>query len=318
MLTRCATAFALFIIGAICLVLWHGNPHRQPMAAQVHGYNKLTFHEDWSDGTAHIDLNNTKAAGFNFYTNGSFPSLFANGTTWTGGASAPVMRSDMLSVANKVLTISGTQSQNNWQNINTCVWNGFAVSGTSFGGGFYIDIAFQFDPTRLVQLDPGWPAWWFAPKEYLNGSITNTNWVEIDGFEAHTGSGTSLCGNNCNAILTNHYWNVSNGTNDFYSWEMQTNIKPVFGTWDFNELQHYGVLWVTAASNGGTGFITRYLNGVGMTTMTYSATGGTNPALSPGNPNGALSEMDNENFCLYINSGTNVPVKVGTVQVWQK
>jgi len=74
--------------------------------------------------------------------------------------------------------------------------------------------------------------------------------------------------------------------------------------------------WHSRYSTGrSAGFITRYLNGVGMTTMTYSANGGTNPALSPGNPNGALSEMDNENFCLYIN---NVSVKVGTVQVWQK
>jgi hypothetical protein len=145
-----------------------------------------------------------------------------------------------------------------------------------------------------------------------NGSITNANFIEIDGFEALFGSQDS------EGSMNIHYWNTTTGMDDsadVYSLNLR---QAAFGpSWDTTKMHNYGLLWVAQSLNSGTGLISRYLDGVFMASQTYSSGGTANPAMTPSNPTGGLSEMDSENFCLSISSGQNWPIDVGTIAIWQ-
>lgn len=296
----------------------HGTPFPlEPYPAQAWGYSNLTFYENWAS-TGTIDLSNTMASGFNWYINNAFPNAVVGSTNFGNILTAAATQSGDLSVSSNQMAIS-TDRSNIAESLNTCVWNGSALIGTTFTGGFYIDVPMKFDPTAGQTGFNAWPIFWFAPKEFLNGSITNTNFAEIDGFEGiptSSGGGTTACATDCDDRMSDHDWN-SNGTDNLYNPTISSALLSSFGTWTYNAVHHIGLLWVPTTRNSGTGIISRYVDGVQVSSLTYSSSTGTNPALSPSNPNGALFEMESENFCLLLGTGHDQTTTFGPIQVWQ-
>jgi hypothetical protein len=265
--------------------------------AFAYGYAVNTFYENWPS-EASIDVNNTMIyPGFNWYINSGFPNLYqGTSSEFTPLAEVGPMSSSLYSVASNLLFI--TNPTNSWQSINSCVWNGSALTGRSFGGGFYADVEMKYGPPGGSQAESN-PAWWFLPAEFLNGSITTTPFIELDGWESTYGMYT-------------HEWNVSTGEN---------NTVNLFGNttpYQDNNIHHYSILWVPQANNGakGYGFITRYIDGAPVGTLTYSTTAETNPAMT-NNYVGAMSKIDGFHFCMFLSTAETWPAYYGTAQVWQ-
>jgi hypothetical protein len=204
--------------------------------------------------------------------------------------------------------------------LNTCVWSGSRVNGSSFGGGFYLDIQMNFNPANEnSSASVSWPAIWFLPNEYLSGSLTGSNWVEFDVFEAVGNSGDTICANKCWPIATVHDEGPSNANNQS-SVDISSSLVSAFGKFDFAQMHHYQMLWVPQSKNGGAGVINWYVDGALMRTQSYSSSGAPNPSLSPTNRTGALAEADSQHFCLMLDPGssaTKQPINVGLVQIWQ-
>lgn len=256
-----------------------------------------------------IDRTNSLLPGFNWYVNNQFPNAFANGTAWAPiTTSIPTPSADLI-VTGNILEIS--DSANNFtQGINTCYWNGSAVAGTTFSGGFYVEVSMAYD----VSLSPAgqsgaaWPIYWFTPEEFLNGSITNTNFAELDGYEAGPTATPGVIQTN----MAFHYWNTSNGLNTVnsnYTVSIAGNLLN----------QHaYGTLYATAASNGGLGLIKRYFDGtlIKSATVNFSASAVPNPSATPNNASGTFSQIDSEHHCLMLGAGHSWPNYIAKVQVW--
>lgn len=299
---------ATIVIAAFCAAWSHGIGLTPPSEASAVGYIKLTFYDNFGS-PATVDLNNTKASGYNWYVNNAWPHLNANGTAWTPFLTAPATLSSYLSFGTSGLEISDDNSHID-SSLDTCVDNGAgAFIGTTFANGLYLQVSASFDPSLATSGAVTWGSWplpgWLVPAAFLDGTITNTNFGELDNFECFPQTAT------CNFLFTTHDWNTSNGTNNFFQ------INPS-GSPTYTSPNTYGFLWVPASQNGGVGYIKRFLNDVQQgSTLTYSAGGSPSPALSPSNPTGALSEIDSQAFCLLLGTGHSWPMFVYSVQIWQ-
>ena len=285
------------------------NAYWQPplLAATLQGYGTTALSENWAS-TSTIDVNNTLAGGFKWYVNGQYPNIVINsGYNFTYLKDPWVTPSSDISVNGGVLTLAAASGQDN---LTTCAWNGSAIVGNAYGGGFYIDIPFSFNPA--LSSGTGSLSFWFLPKEFLNGTITTTNFVEADGFECILGTG------HCNSrSVTNHDWNESTTpeTNNYGLYSIDSFVSSSV---DYTQMHHYGFKWTPAALNGGIGQLKSYFDGAEILTQNYLSGAAPSPALGPNNVSGALYEMDAENMCLIIYSGnTGQPIHVGPTTIMQ-
>jgi hypothetical protein len=115
-----------------------------------------------------------------------------------------------------------------------------------------------------------------------------------------------------------HDWDfAAHADNSANMWD-NNYILTNFGNYHYGAMHHYSVLWVPEGKNGGTGLIRRYVDFRQMgPDLTYSSIGTTNPALSPDNAVGALSQMEGENFCMALSNVVTVPLNIGRIEVWQ-
>lgn len=196
----------------------------------------------------------------------------------------------------------------NTEMVNTCVWTGSSVIGTTFSGGFYVEVTMAYNPALSVSGNASWPIYWMLPEEFLNGSITTADFVELDGYEC--GPLTAAC----QLDMALHDWNNFNKTENTNS----NYIVTFPGSPNLFTQNKYGTLYATAASNGGLGLIKRYFNRtlVPSGTMNFSASAAPNPAASPTNVVGSFSQLDNAHFCILIGTGPNIPNYITNVQVW--
>jgi hypothetical protein len=302
----------IFAFASHAIAAREGNQYFQPLVAEQWGYNRLTLATTFAD-TSSIDINNTKAAGFTWYINNAFNNI-AN-----GGGNAWSFFVNYRSTDPSSFTISNGALSIDWpgEALNTCVWiSGSTINGQTFTGGFYIDMVLAIDPAHAPGTI-GWPSFWLAPVELLNGSLTG-NFTELDGIEAFPGGSDSLCDSKCAFIVTNHYWQGLDHTNDNEdSVDLTSNILAASGTWKPAEFHHYSLLWVPTTLNGGTGFIANYIDGENVNLQRYFQNATPSAAFRPNNPAGAMFEMENMHFCLMIDAGQGFPVQVKSVTVWQ-
>jgi hypothetical protein len=287
-----------------------------PAPAAAHGYTHVIFNETWSNPNTAIDYNNTHATGYDFYVQtNNFPINYANDSRWTWMASTSNATAAGNTISNHVLTMG---SDGSVQLIWSCGWNGSQMVGHWWGGGFYIEVQFAFDPA----LAPGGgarPSFWFFPKETLGTStLLSTDSLEID-FESLYGVGDDpFCeGNgNCSFSMYVHDWNFSKGGNNSYNGFNWSQLQSAFANFSYKNLNTYGLLVVPSNQNNGTGLISRFVNGVLMFSQTYTRASGSSPAVSPDNP-GAIADADNVHWCLALDNGVSWRSYFGNIRAWQ-
>jgi hypothetical protein len=317
-----------------------------PIAASI-GFIKNTFCETWSNGTATIDINNTKAPGFNWYINTVFPAVPFNWWLSELNTFAPIRNpiGNYLTVNNGYMSLNNItpEATDNYGNsVETCVWNGSNVVGNGiFGGGLFVDIVSAFNanvgPANQPYTGPpsnissgSWPALWGTVTEFLDGSIqagTNTHMLDFSVMEALA----LFC------TVDNNLCTILMGVHDETSppnFEVSSNVPNIgpyivaaFPNFNFQVPHHYSMLWKTIFQGGGIGSFTFYIDGVQMYEMIYSGTGTPTPppASFIGQYNGEYSEVDNQHLCFFFaiplstsnNPADANPLILGTMQVWQ-
>jgi hypothetical protein len=311
-------ALALALKPSLACAAAHGTPFSAPAVAAKYGFTHPVLYETWTNGTATIDLNNTKAAGFNWYVNSYFP---VQNNWWNSGFnSKSAATAGQFSASNGVMTFSPL---GNSDLLSTCVWNGSTVIGTTFAGGFYLDVMASFDPILAGDTSHSWPAVWMLPVEFLNGgSGISGHVVDTSVFEAYPVAGGTLCLSKCQLLMGAHDEQAGQTSRTpQYVPDVTTTMAPAFGTFSWTSLHHYQFLWVPQAKNGDSnGILSWWIDNVPMVTITYSSTSRSNPGLNPDGGVGELSYGDSSHFCLLINTGTaqtGQPINVGAFQVWQ-
>ena len=268
-----------------------------PSPAFSHGFTNRVFFDDFTSINT-IDINNTKSVGYNWYTNNSWTSASYPWVTL-----APTSSSD-ISIADGVLRLANDASGIG-ECLNSAVQadNASGYIGTVFGGGAYFEARISYDSTLSKLTSTGTPAFWTLAIEYLVGNASE--FAEIDVFEAiPTGSDGMV-----RIQSTLHDW-AANNKNPV----VITSItgQPV-------GFHIYGLLWVPASKNGSTGLIEMYYDGtlVASTVTNYSSSAGAIPSFEPSNPNGVFSIVDSQHFPLILGCGTNWPMNIDWVKVYQ-
>jgi hypothetical protein len=213
------------------------------------------------------------------------------------------------------------------------------IVGEAFGGGGYFEATFQFNPTD-VKLGNGFPAWWGDAEEHLkSGSDPSEFWdfydtaytadpgfahyIETDFMEYNINSGYYA------GTLIDWYGDYNKGYggnpnrySDVQSPWVDKQLKYPSGT-DYSIPHKYGFLWIPAAvSTKGTA--TFYLDGVPYASQAISwdqyqeqapyTTLGNN--VQPPTP-WSWSILDQQHVALIISTGTNEPVTITAIDVWQ-
>ena len=120
--------------------------------------------------------------------------------------------------------------------------------------------------------------------------------------------------------LNIHDWNMSAQTNN-----SNTNNQNG-GLWT-SDVFEVGALYLSPSFNGGQGTVQRYLRDVStgadfglisFFTVDFSTGAGCTPGASPANPAGIFSEIQNQHLVLILSGGTNWPMTVKRVAVWQQ
>lgn len=292
------------------------NPVTQPTLASANGFNTTVFYDDYTNPNT-VDSNNTHNPSYkNFVTQVPF-----HGQTPGAGPA-----SDFL-VANSTLTLMGQTSVSPFtqDNVGTICYLGYTGQrwlGQCFSpqNGMYLECRASVPNITAIAPafgTPGICALYDLQAVYMsqadiNGSTTAAatgGGVEIDTVEYLSAGG--------GVVQTNvHEWFGSTFATD------NTNGASSQGS---NANMHvYGMLWNTAAANGGTGSIQFYFDGTLITTVTYSATAPATPGMTPTNPNGALFTAEQSSMMVFSHAACanaaktlQIPIVIDYIQIWQ-
>lgn len=196
--------------------------------------------------------------------------------------------------------------------------DGKGWTGVAFGGGAYFVATFSFtggfQPSQTT-----WPAWWANPIEMMapNGITRATHWpgqppdygdwIEPDFFEFNNGASNKYGD-------TIHNWYGVIGSGDDVNPNFPSITVPVGFNWSIPH--KYGFLWVPATATS-KGYATSYLDDVQVGgTAVWSEYNATNPP-PPLDGVTAYSILDQYHLALILSSGTNNPMTVQNVEVWQ-
>lgn len=306
--------------GGVIRTLMTAGPYTPaaPANATAFGITNLALADDFTSLST-IDLQNTRAGSFLWWTNNGFPQAFANGTAWANITTAIPSPASIFSQSGSLLAINDDVSH-----IGTALCTiaalpgGLTAIGQTFGGGkaVFVRASLAFDPSLSSSAALSWNSWpihWLVPKEFLLGQITSTNFNELDCFEG----GPFGAGGSCLELFTCHDWNTSSNNNNFNNNNHdQTSVLAAAGVVLTNQ-NIYDFRIVPAALNGGTGLLDWWVNGQHLIQQTYSQLGAPSPSLSPSNNTGALFNGDSENFALILGAGHNWPIIFDNVAVWQ-
>ncbi|MGB6933324.1 MAG: hypothetical protein WBD91_11140, partial [Acidobacteriaceae bacterium] len=167
-----ATVLTAALSGETVAVLGLGDrgkverPHQgpiQPSAAAKHGFNHLTFSDDFLS-TDTIDLNNTLAPGYQWYiANAMIPQDSPDGDRHFGVVQSP----SSVSIANSILTFVPTAKSGGWlTNVGYKGASDPRTAGTPIAAtGGYFECRMSFDPSfkpaaSFVYPFQYWPAFW--------------------------------------------------------------------------------------------------------------------------------------------------------------
>lgn len=253
-----------------------------------------------------VDVNNTGAAGFNWYTqfpDTTYPATPASSYT-NDGTGLSVITSDSYSLT----TLGYSSAAPYWV-------------GTPLYGSYYTEVDRKWN---VIQPPGGGgdthhPTFWTTGGLYsLNGSIVNgppsTPMVEVDVLECNEAG----AGNDCYTNQSLHAWSDISGT-----LTAECNISIGYGGSGINFANYntYGLLYVTMADGGGTGSWTWYVNNVQTaqctyTASTYACTAGS--FIGPNCSSAAWIAAETQATSFMLTSGYNWPVTNRNFHVWQK
>jgi hypothetical protein len=266
-----------------------------PAPAAAWGYNTRNFVDDFTSIST-IDQNDTAGAGFLWWPHNAWPNAVDdtdNGNIWRTASPTP---SSAISISGSVLTLS-TDASTFSEGLNTAVTNGADYRGRTFANGFYFEVIAAFDPAAQAG-GSSWPAWWTSAIEFMLG--TNSTFGELDVFEAIPQGGSAI-----NTVQTDHLWSISGG----HQTDTIVNSPSLsLGAVDYTQFHTYGLLWVPASKNAGTGLVQFYFDGTHIASTDFSYTSG-----------GAFSNaVDSQHFPAIIGTGVNWPTRFDKVSVWQQ
>jgi CARDB len=180
-----------------------------PSQAAAAGYTELVFQEEFDDYSG-IDVNDSRAAGFNFYRNLPF-----------GEGVNPMSN---IVVSNSVLTLTGGPAYNMALVSTASLSTGFAATG---GAYFECSMRFELDQPPPGPPTIGWPAFWSMANEHLWGNASY--WIECDIFEKWDDSQGFY-------INAAHIWG---------STRADTQFSPgIPGGWNWTQFHTHGCLWL--------------------------------------------------------------------------
>lgn len=210
-----------------------------------------------------------------------------------------------------------------------------SVVGEAFGGGGYFEAVLSFDgwqgqSSNPNALDGGWPSFWGMSVEHLAqtggdvvpGQATGfEDFIEMDFMEynvqqlqgsefVYSGSITNwygVYGQTCtDAAGDKLYCNISN--------DYPSKLRQLGSSVDFSQFHAYGALWVPATATS-DGYIEWYFDGqpVG-DRVSWSEL--TTPIAIPPSP--AYAIADQEHLAVILGTGSQYPMTVKSVSVWQK
>jgi hypothetical protein len=289
-----------------------------PAQAAAAGYNVLTFNSS-TFSPAMVDTTLTNPAGKQWYFWNYFPGSFlppsVAGTTFNPDCSMTI---NSLGGGSFQTGILSTAAQTN---------NQTSFVGTAFGGGAYFEATVSFDPATVV-MGGTVPAFYAMAIEHLayNSGTLGQFWtgqaalydhfVEADIFEFNLFFGVP---NENWYTSTMHDWygiyNVTCGTycGVQQSKTIQPQTSPTF-SWK-NAFHKVGLLWIPATGST-MGSVQQYLDDVPQgSPVTWSQF--TSQSPPPANPGDAFGIFDLQHVALVIQTGTNMPVTIQSVRVWQ-
>lgn len=199
--------------------------------------------------------------------------------------------------------------------------------GTAFGGGGYFEAELAFDPAN-IDLSKGWPAWWALtldsilekPNSYWKGQSKDyRNTAEVDFFE-YLEKQTPPMRNKYGAGL--HHWYGRRGQcggPNLCGFRPPRSVTVRFAppSVDWSKFHRLGALWIPATdSRRGslTFYLDRHKTGE---TIYWTKFSNQPPPPSPKTP-WAFGILDQQHLVLVLGSGTNEPMRVRSVRVWQR
>jgi hypothetical protein len=225
------------------------------------------------------------------------------------------------------LFISGNENNSYGATVSSATQNSTVTrwAGTAFGGGAYFEAVVSFTGQGSGPYNNGGPAFWALDIEHLSQGPYVVNWpgqasdyndfFEVDFMEYDCGT---LCYQNgignwygpagSHQATHNPYEAVAGATG---------SVLAPAGT-NFAQPQTYGCLWVPATPTS-QGYLKFYLNGVQTgQTFVWNYNDPANPFPPPPvNNQTAMSGMDQRHLALILGTGTDQPMTVYSVSVWQ-
>jgi hypothetical protein len=281
-----------------------------PSAASAYGFNTLTFDSEFDD-ISEIDVNNTLKPGYKWYVQSLVLFTYPKNTLIAFAPSS-------FSVSNSILHYSPNTPAGDPDSGGNIYSAGYKADNTFVGNtikptGFYAEARMKYDPTCINATKFWFPAFWMWDESIMYNSGTNTaygsnRYTEFDIFEA---TGNTVVG------YTDWDWSQLGS-----SLVQVKNINDMLGVPNpiDNQFHIYAIRWVPMAKNGGTGYITRYVDNVYKSAgdVTYSSSTISAEAAS-GATTGWMSGTDASTmgFTVQLQAGENCPIDVDWVRIWQ-
>jgi hypothetical protein len=261
-----------------------------PAPAAAVGYNTETFGPAVTMGSNWYN--------YNFYgANGTGGTQNSDGSVMVPGSGATAISSAR----------QDTSKPNAW-------------SGTAFGGGGYFEATFSFAGATNNAIS-NWPSYWANDIENMSQNAVTSltqwpgqaqgygNWIETDFFEYdHQNTGQY-------GIQIHNWYGKYGSIQDVTSYGAGINVPAGF---KWSDPHKFGFLWVPASS-GVKGYAKNFLDGVQVGPTVYW------DEYSPGSPfppppvagSTAVSVMDTRHLALIFQTGTQNPMTIYSMAVWQ-
>lgn len=256
-----------------------------PPPASAVGYNSRVFFDDF-DSLSTIDLTQSLAPTFNWYITPFTPFL---------GSAVSAADPSWFSVAGSVLTVSDNHTTLGGFELSTHGYLGTSAPRSVgptplFTGGLYIETRFKIG-AGSPSFPNSVPTVWLQDYSGILSQVdqTTNHFGEIDVFEY-----PSLI------TMKVHDWQTFNGNIE------QNMASSYASSLDWTQFQTLGLLHMTAANNGGTGYLKSFVNGNHDATTDITWTAGQDYSI-----------MDAAQFNLFIAGSHDASTFIDYIAVWQ-